>query len=70
MRYGDEIHYWVQSNFVGSDRGGYTSRESRSGIKWMTLGGNKFSSVCAHVVQVDWGYSREEILTYAEQFGE
>eukprot|EP00973_Karenia_brevis_P076040 10562602-Karenia_brevis.AAC.1 len=70
MGYGDRIEYWIQSNYVARDRGGYISTENRSGIQWMILGSNKYSSVCAHVVQVGWGYSRDEILTCAEQFGE
>eukprot|EP00973_Karenia_brevis_P022821 3139403-Karenia_brevis.AAC.1 len=52
------------------ERGGYSSVEFRSGIKWMYLGDNTFSSVACHVAQVGWGFSREEILSCAEQFGE
>eukprot|EP00973_Karenia_brevis_P060748 8447757-Karenia_brevis.AAC.1 len=66
MRLGDRIEYWVQSNYVGKERGGYMSTENRSGIQWMILGNGKFSSVCAHIVQVGWGWSRDEILTCAE----
>eukprot|EP00973_Karenia_brevis_P024374 3361565-Karenia_brevis.AAC.1 len=46
------------------------STERRSGCPWMYLGDGKSSSVCAHIAQVGWGFSREEILTYAEGFGE
>eukprot|EP00973_Karenia_brevis_P017971 2469030-Karenia_brevis.AAC.1 len=51
MLFNGNVHHWVQSNFVGTDRGGYSTTEFRTGIKWMFLGDNKFSSVCCHVAQ-------------------
>eukprot|EP00973_Karenia_brevis_P035846 4947115-Karenia_brevis.AAC.1 len=70
MKLGNNIEYWVQSNYVGKDTGGHMTTERRTGSPWMTLGQGKSSSVCAHIVQVGWGFSRDEILTYAETFGE
>eukprot|EP00973_Karenia_brevis_P048775 6766120-Karenia_brevis.AAC.1 len=48
---GDDLQYWVQSNCTSSDRGGKVWTKEEDGGTWMSLGGNRMSSVCAHIVQ-------------------
>eukprot|EP00973_Karenia_brevis_P000813 113154-Karenia_brevis.AAC.1 len=70
IKIGNQIHYWVQSIHVSTDKGGRVWTKEADGVTWMNLGGDKMSSVCGRLVQICWGHSRDEILMALQLFGE
>eukprot|EP00973_Karenia_brevis_P012506 1697434-Karenia_brevis.AAC.1 len=52
--------YHLQSVAVSMHEVGKTWNVPSDGSRWMNLGGNRASSVCAGIVQLSWGMSREQ----------
>eukprot|EP00973_Karenia_brevis_P093099 12415615-Karenia_brevis.AAC.1 len=67
---GNQKKFWLQSEHVSKAKGGFVWTAQDDGSVWMNLGNRNVSSVCARIVQISYGMSREQILRALEVFGD